>query len=144
LDGTEASAVFGASTGAADDCGAGGAGAAAGADGAAGVGGGGGGIGAGAAAGGAGWGAAAGVVASLTDTSGFGFGLKAGISDTAGFGIVGWTSCAYGTPLVKGEMLLTVEQPTSAPTMATVAATGKNFVKRLFDVMANPYGLTHL
>jgi hypothetical protein len=46
--------------------------------------------------------------------------------------------------LPNGEMLLTVEQPASTPTAAAMAAKGKDFVKRLFDVMANPYGLSHL
>jgi hypothetical protein len=108
------------------------------------------GVGAGAGAGtegaaaGAGAGAGVGVGASLTDTSGFGFGLNAGISEIAGLGMVGCTSCAYGTLLLNGEMLLTVEQPTSVLAVAATTATGKNFVKRLFDVMANPYGLAHL
>jgi hypothetical protein len=88
--------------------------------------------------------AGAGVGVSLTDTSGFGFGLNAGISDTAGLGMVGCTSCAYGTLLANGEMLLTVEQPTSIPAATAMAANGNDFVKRLFDVMANPYGLSHL
>jgi hypothetical protein len=46
--------------------------------------------------------------------------------------------------LLNGEMLLTVEQPASMPAAAAMAAKGKDFVKRLFDVMANPYGLSHL
>jgi hypothetical protein len=46
--------------------------------------------------------------------------------------------------LLNGEMLLTVEQPTSMPAATALAARGKNFVKRLCDVMANPYGIAHL
>jgi len=46
--------------------------------------------------------------------------------------------------LLNGEMLLTVEQPTSKPAAAAIAARGNVFMKRLFDVMANPYGLAHL
>jgi hypothetical protein len=41
-------------------------------------------------------------------------------------------------------MLFIVEQPTSAPAAVATAASGKSFMKGLFDVMANPYGLPHL